>query len=176
MIEVRVESIRVSLINQERLVVLRENESPRFLPIWIGPFEADAIQMGLQRTDAGRPLTHDLLRNVIAELGGRLVQVQVSELRDQTFYAVLAVDLDGRRIEIDARPSDAIALAVRMEVPIFVADEVMESAGQVASEGDADEADGADGPADDHPEGDSLDIFRDFVDGLALDDPPKQGN
>jgi bifunctional DNase/RNase len=176
MIQVSVDSIRVSLINQERLVVLRENDSPRFLPIWIGPYEADAIQMGLQRTDAGRPLTHDLLRSVIGQLGGRLAHVQVSELRDQTFYAVLAVDVDGRRIEIDARPSDAIALAVRLEVPIFVADEVMASAGQVAAaEGEEEEApEGEEGPsADPGQRDDSLDVFRDFFESLDLDEPPK---
>jgi hypothetical protein len=174
MIEVSVESIRVSLINQERLVVLRETGSLRYLPIWIGPFEADAIQMGLQHTDAGRPLTHDLLRSVIGELGGRVVNVQVSELRDQTFYAVLAVDLGGRQIEIDARPSDAIALAVRLEVPIFVADDVMDSAGQMASDdGEEGAADGSEEPADAGKD-DDLGLFRDFFEGLDLDERPSQ--
>lgn len=167
MVEVTVESIRVSLINQQRLVVLRENGSQRYLPIWIGPFEAEAIQMGLQGTDAGRPLTHDLLRIVIGELGGSLVQVQVNALRDETFYALLVVDLGERRIEVDARPSDAIALAVRVGAPIVVAEDVMDRAGQVPAEeieddGDAEEAedDGEDG----------LEVFRDFIEGLDMDD------
>jgi hypothetical protein len=172
MIEVSVDSIRVSLINQERLVVLREAGSARYLPIWIGPFEADAIQMGLQHTDAGRPLTHDLLRSVIGELGGRVLNVQVSELRDQTFYAVLSVDVDGRQVEIDARPSDAIALAVRLDVPILVADDVMDAAGQVAADdGEEGAADGGEEAAGQSKD-DQLGLFRDFFEGLDLDEHP----
>ena len=169
MIEVTVESIRVSLINQQRLVVLREGETPRYLPIWIGPFEAEAIQMGLQGTDAGRPLTHDLLRDVIGELGAKASYVLINALRDDTFYARLVLTLDGRELEIDARPSDAIALAVRLGVSIFVSEDVMERAGQVPA-GDYEAAeDEADHGA---PRPDELGVFRDFIEGLDLDDIP----
>jgi len=169
MVEVSVESIRVSLINQQRLVVLRENDSQRYLPIWIGPFEAEAIQMGLQRTDAGRPLTHDLLGNVIEQLGGRLVHVHVLDLRDDTFFAVLVVDVGERRVEIDARPSDAIALAVRGEVPIYVAEDVMDKAGQVPARDIEPEDEEGGGLAE--GDRDTLGLFRDFVEGLDLDRP-----
>lgn len=168
MIEVMVESIRVSLVTQQRLVVLRENDSPRFLPIWIGPFEADAINMGLQRPDVPRPMTHDLLGMVIHDLGAQVRHVCINDMRDETFYAQLVVDADGRDVSIDARPSDAIALAVRLGVSIFVAESVMDAAGQlpaadVRGEGDAQAgvAEGGD---------DSLEVFRDFIESLDLGD------
>lgn len=163
MIEVVVDSVRVSLINQQqRLVVLREIRGPRYLPIWIGPFEAEAITMGLNRTEVGRPLTHDLLFGLVGHLGAVVERIVVSDLRDETFYARIVLNQDGQRIEVDSRPSDAIALAVRAEVPIFVADEVMDRAGQAIAE---DEDEGAEGSDED----DDLRIFRDFIEELDLD-------
>jgi hypothetical protein len=166
MIEVTVESIRVSLINQQRLVVLRENDSQRYLPIWIGPFEAEAISLGLQGTDAGRPLTHDLLRNVLAELGATAEHIVISELQDDTFFAHIALHLGDRRIDVDARPSDAIALAVRLSVPIYVSEDVMARVGQLPAE-EIDDAPGTGGAAAE-PGDDQLDVFREFVEGLDL--------
>jgi uncharacterized protein len=165
MVEVTVESIHVSLINQQRIVVLREADSPRYLPIWIGPFEAEAITMGLQGTDAGRPLTHDLLRNVVAEMGASAEHIVIHEIQDETFYARLVLSVDGKRLEIDARPSDAIALAVRMAVPIFVSERVMDRVGQVPVEEIPGDEVGDAGDATDVP-----DLFRDFIEGLDLTD------
>ena len=165
MVEVTVESIRVSLINQQRLVVLRENDSPRFLPIWIGPFEAEAITMGLQGTDAGRPLTHDLLRNVLEALGADTQSVFINALRDDTFYARVILDMQGERIEVDARPSDAIALAVRLDVPIYVDEDVMDRAGQLP----ASEFEGGEEELEESGE-DELGVFREFIEGIDMDD------
>jgi hypothetical protein len=165
MIEVTVESIRVSLINQQRLVVLREDGTQRYLPIWIGPFEAEAITMGLQGTDAGRPLTHDLLRNVLDELGAVAKHIHINALQDETFFAQVVLSMNGDSFEIDSRPSDAIALAVRLGVPIYVSDDVMDQAGQLP----ATEIEGDDLPASGGIE-DQLGVFRDFVEGLDLDD------
>lgn len=174
MVEVRVESIRVSLMNQQRLVLLREKDGPRFLPIWIGPAEADAITLGLQHTEVERPLTHDLLRGAIEQLGATVNHVIVSELADETYFARIVVTRDGETIEIDSRSSDAIALAVRVEVPIYVADAVMAAAGQLPStEGDEPAATGARPPAVRPAAGeeeDGLDVFRDFFEELDLGD------
>lgn len=174
MIEVQVESIRVSLINQSRLVVLREIESPRFVTIWIGAFEADAITVGLQDNDVVRPLTHDLICNLIEQLGSSIVHVLISELRDDTFIAELILDTPEGRQSVDARSSDAIAIAVRRELPIYVSDSVMERAGQEpAPDYEPEEV-----PAEPRPKQGSrnapgeggLDIFRNFVESLDLGD------
>lgn len=165
MVEVTVESIRVSLINQQRLVVLRENDSERYLPIWIGPFEAEAITMGLQQTEVLRPMTHDLLRGVIEQLGASVEHIRISDLQDDTFYAQILLRVDGREIEVDSRPSDAIALAVRLEVPIYVAEDVMERAAQVpAAELETGGSEDDDGDGDE----DSLQVFREFIEELDL--------
>jgi uncharacterized protein len=162
MIEVVIDSIRISLITQHRIVMLRDIDGDRQLPIWIGPCEAEAITMELQDVEKARPVTHDLLKNVIDELGGTVSHILINELRDQVFYARLFVDVSGQMVEIDCRPSDAIAVGVRVKVPIFVDEEVMEEAGIVpepaGQEGAAGEGDG------------ELGAFRDFVDTLDFDD------
>src|SRR5206468_7877979 len=119
------ESIRASLMSTNRIVVLREEGGERFLPIWIGPFEAEAITLQLQGTDVPRPLTHDLLKNVIETLSGEVLHVLINDLEKSTFFARIVLDVDGATVEIDSRPSDAIALAVRVSAPIYVADEAM---------------------------------------------------
>ena len=111
MIEVVIDSIRVSLMSQERIVVLKDVNSENYLPIWIGPCEADAITIELQEQPSKRPLTHDLLKTAIREMGGRVVQILINDLRKDIFYARILVDVGERQIEIDSRPSDAIALA-----------------------------------------------------------------
>lgn len=127
MIEVEVNSIRVSLMGQNRVVLLKDINSDRYLPIWIGQYEADAITVELQEKSLfKRPMTHDLLRNVIREMGGTLVHILVNDVRNDIFYARLVVDIEGRRVEIDSRPSDAIAIAVRAHAPIFVNESVMD--------------------------------------------------
>src|SRR3954452_2715924 len=140
MIETVVESIRVSLVTQARVVILKEVDGERHLPIWIGPFEAEAIAMELQGVTASRPLPYDLLRAVVSEMGGELRRVMVTELNQDVFYARIVIDRAGLSFEVDSRPSDAIAVAVRAKVPIFVDDLVMERAG-VRLEDDADEDD-----------------------------------
>jgi bifunctional DNase/RNase len=166
MIEVTVDSIRVSLISQHRVVVLREVDSDRYLPIWIGPFEADAITIALQGVDIPRPLTHDLLKRVIDEVGGNVSHIFVSDLRDDTFYARIVMDVNGRHAEIDSRPSDAIALAVRAKVPVYVVEDVMERAGVEPSEHE--EPVGEEAVLTPEEE-EKLDIFREFVETLDLD-------
>ena len=174
MIEVTIDSIRVSLMSQHRIVVLKEENGSRFLPIWIGPFEADAITLQLQGVDAPRPLTHDLLKTVIQTLGGEVLHILISGLEKNTYFASIVLDVDGDTVEIDSRPSDAIALCVRVNVPVYVADEVMEQAGLLPEEElSLSEGTGVEGePPEEEDEveqrGD-LGVFTDFVEGLDLD-------
>jgi hypothetical protein len=163
MVEVVIDSIRVSLMSPQRIIILREMDSERFLPIWIGPFEADAITLSLQELEVTRPLTHDLLRNVLKVLGAEVLRVNITELRDDVFYARIVISLDGQELEIDSRPSDALALAVRTHVPIFVSETVMDEA---ASEPEADVE--TEEVAEDSDE--RLEVFKDFVETLDLDD------
>ena len=162
MIEVVIDSIRISLISQHRIVMLRDIDGERRLPIWIGPCEAEAITIELQDVEIARPVTHDLLKNVVDEVGGTISHILINELRDQVFYARLFVDMNGEMLEIDCRPSDAIAVAVRAKVPIFVEEVVMEEAG-ILPEPDVDEE-------VDEQEAEKLDAFKDFVDTLDFDD------
>lgn len=129
MLEMNIDSIRVSIVNYQRVVILRVKESNRYLPIWIGPAEADSIAYKLQEVDVPRPLTHDLLMSVISTLGATVTRIVVSELNDDTFYAKIILQANGTTLEVDSRPSDAIALAVRTEAPIFADDTVVEKAG-----------------------------------------------
>ena len=129
MIELSIESIRVSLMNYQRVVILKERESDRYLPIWIGPAEADAISVRLQEVSVARPLTHDLLQSVIDALGAKVIHILVHDLSNDTFFAKIFIEAAGQNMEIDSRPSDAIALAVRVKVPIFAEEAVLEKAG-----------------------------------------------
>ncbi len=170
MIEVTIDSIRVSLMSQHRVIILKEIGGERFLPIWIGPFEADAITIELQGVEVPRPLTHDLLADVIETLGAQVSHVVVNDLRNDTFYAVIVLDRDGEEIEIDSRPSDAIALAVRVSAPIFVAEHVMEQAGNVPDEDiSSDERILEELMADDDVEEEDLGAFKEFLEGLDLE-------
>ncbi len=170
MVEVSVESVRINLATSQRVVILKDAQTDRYLFIWIANPEAYSIAMELQGTSSPRPLTHDLLKTVITELGGTLSSVIISDLIDDIFYARLVLDAEGRHVEIDSRPSDAIALAVRMKVPIFVAESVMEQAGVTVQEGvDLDEAHSA--TRDQSAASDNLDVYRDFINTLdALDE------
>ena len=129
MVEVVVDSIRVSLTNQQRIVLLREQDRERYLPIWIGPFEAEAITISLQEIEVARPQTHDLLLKSIESLGARLIRVEVLALKGDVFYGNLVLEFDGQVYNVDARPSDSIALAVRGHVPILVNIDVLREAG-----------------------------------------------
>jgi bifunctional DNase/RNase len=169
MIEVTVESIRVSLINQQRLVVLRETGSPRFLPIWIGPFEAEAITMGLQGAEVPRPMTHDLLRSLIEHLNASVVYIFISDLKEETYFARIVLDTDGQQIEVDSRTSDAIALAVRVSAPIYVNEDVMERAGQLPAM-EYEEAEESAGREVGEDSDDGLSVFREFFEDLDATD------
>jgi len=128
MIEMEIESIRASLMNYQRVVILKEKMAERYLPIWIGPSEADAIAVKLQGVTVSRPLTHDLLHSVIDTLGATVNSIIVSDLKSDTFYARIILNVDGGQIEVDSRPSDALALAVRAEVPIYAEETVLDKA------------------------------------------------
>ncbi|GAB4572182.1 MAG: bifunctional nuclease family protein [Anaerolineae bacterium] len=173
MVEVVIDSIRVSLMSQHRLVVLKDTAAERYLTIFIGPCEADAITIHLQSLQGGsrisRPMTHDLLKSVLETLGGKLKEIVINDLREEVYYAELVVDVDGNELRIDSRPSDAIALAVRADVPIFVADSVMDRAATTPEEEIAEIDEEEEVPAEESDD-DDLDIFADFVDTLDLDD------
>jgi bifunctional DNase/RNase len=163
MIKVTIDSVRASLLSQHRVVVLKEEGLERYLAIWIGPYEADAITIRLQSVEVARPLTHDLLEQSVRKLGAKVSHVVVNDLHDDTFYARIVVDQDGQRIELDSRPSDAIALAVRVQSPIFVSESVMERAGVVPDEE-------IDLDALTPEEEEKLAPYKDFIDGLDLGD------
>ena len=162
-VEVSIDSVKVSLLSNHRVVVLKEMRGERCLPIWIGPFEADAIATKLQGVRGLRPLTHDLLKASIESLGGTITQVVINDLTDDTFYARLVLEQDGHSLEVDCRPSDALALAVRVGVAVYVEEAVMEKASILPC---SPEAPTPTGGVDE----DKLSIFRDFVDSLDLDD------
>lgn len=178
MIEAVVDSIRVSLVTQQRVVFLREVSGERHLPIWIGTFEAEAIAMEIQGVQAKRPLPYDLLKTIIDSLGGRIARIEVTELADAVFYARIILDVHGRQVPIDSRPSDAIALGVRAKVPILVAESVMDEAGvELSSQTDDDESETIEPPSDrggaSIPE-EKLSVFRDFINSLDIDDLDKK--
>ena len=179
MIELDIESIRVSLMNYQRVVVLKEKDADRYLPIWIGAAEADAIAVRLQDVSVARPMTHDLLTNMLTEFGAAVVRVVVNDLTNDTFYARIHLQVDGRDLEVDARPSDAIALAVRAAAPIFVEDSVLEKAGVTMDEegqiGPGEEAAARSGATPvKEEELEKMSAFRDFIQGLDLDDFDKR--
>ena len=180
MIETVVESIRVSLVTQHRVVILKELNGERHLPIWIGAYEAEAIAMELQGVAAARPLPYDLLKTVIGDLGGRVDRILVTDLSQDVFYARIVVQQNGRSVEVDSRPSDAIALAVRTRVPILVDEAVMDRAGVKLNgegEGEGDE-EGISAPLEEQAAGkideERLSVFRDFINTLDLDDFDKK--
>jgi bifunctional DNase/RNase len=174
-IEVFVESIRVNMTNFKRVVMLKEKTAPRYLPIWIGNFEADAIAIPMQNVPVPRPLTHDLLSSVIGALGGKITRVIINELADETFFAKVIIDENGRHVEVDSRPSDAIALAIRAKVPIFVEDSVLDQAGMVFdNENEAEEDDAQAAPAEVLDET-KLSVFKDFIETLDIEDLGKGG-
>jgi bifunctional DNase/RNase len=160
MIRVTIDSIRVSLISPHRIVVLREEDGERYVPIWVGPNEAEALSINLRGTEVPRPLTHDLLKQMVEALDATVSHILISDLREEVFYATIVIEADGRVVEVDARPSDAINLAARTSAAIFVSERVLDAAG-VMPEASL-ESDGA--------EDEDLSVFADFVESLDLDD------
>jgi bifunctional DNase/RNase len=179
MIEMLIDSIRVSLMNYQRVVILKEKDSDRYLPIWIGPAEADAIAVKLQDVTVARPLTHDLLRSVIDVLGATVSSIIVSELKNDTFYAKIVLTVDGGQMEVDARPSDALALAVRANVPIFAEEVVLDKAGIMLDKETGKpmaekETGGAGGKKPSEEELKRMSAFYDFINTLDLEDFDKR--
>ncbi len=174
MVELTIESIRVSLMNYQRVVILRDKSSDRYLPIWIGAAEADAIAVQLQEVAVARPLTHDLLRSVIDTLGAQVNHVIVNDLSNDTFYARIVLDVNGGSMEIDSRPSDAIALAVRVKVPIFADETVLDKAG-VMLDKDGETVSSSERTVKVNPEEiERMSAFKDFIESLDLDDFDKR--
>ncbi len=179
MVEVVIDSIRVSLMSQQRIVILRERDAERYLPIWIGVYEAEAITIALQEVEIARPLTHDLLKNIFSVFGARIIRIEVVSLREDTFFGNIVVEHNGQTLDIDARPSDALAIAVRAHVPILVARTVMDTAGITPEEdlqgqpGEAPPAGEAQAPAD---ADERLSVFEDFLEGLDLNDTDSEAD
>ena len=182
MMELVIDSIRVSLLNHQRVVILKQKEIDRYLPIWIGPPEADAIAVRLQEVSVPRPLTHDLLHNSIKDLDGVIDHIIVSSMENDTYYATIVVRQGDKVVEIDARPSDALALAVRASVQIYAAPEVMEKCGvrldkdsglavvgEDAMSANTSDQRQAGGPVGEE-EAKKLSVFSDFIESLDLGD------
>ena len=174
LVEMVVESIRVHMLSSRHVVILKETERDRYLPIWIGPWEASAIAMKLQGLAPDRPLTHDLFAAALEGLGARVDRVIISSLAEETFHARLLLEHDGRTVEVDARPSDSLALAVRAGGRIFVAESVLDQAALGADGGAGDEeGEGTAGIAlestGEQIVDPRLDVFRDFVNSLDID-------
>lgn len=160
-----VDSIRVHLPTGQHVVILKEKQADRYLPIWIGPFEANSIAMKIQGMSPERPITHDLMTTTFGELGIAVSRIVVTSLTEEVFFARLHLKQDGREIDVDSRPSDAIALAVRFECPIFVATEVLERAGVIPEK---------DEESSEKLDEDRLAVFRDLVNSLNLPDLPDE--
>jgi bifunctional DNase/RNase len=154
MIEMNLVGVRVELPTNQPIVLLQEREGERYLPIWIGNAEATAIAFALQGVVTARPLTHDLIKNVLEEIGVRIERIVITELRDGTFYSVIHMAQNGTSYEISSRPSDAIALAVRVNVPIFANEEVLSEASIVIRDDEEQE----------------VEKFREFLDQVSPED------
>ena len=176
LIEVQIDSVRVHLMTPQRLVVLKQLDSERYLPIWVGTYEAEAITIALQEVEMIRPLTHDLLKNVFEAFTARILRVEIVKLQEEIFYGNIVAEVNGREVNVDSRPSDAIALSVRAHVPILVHPSVMDAAG-IMPEADMPE-DGAEPeksePAPLTKEGaERLSVFEDFLEKLEFDQDDK---
>ena len=180
MIEMTIDRIGVSLNSYQRVVILKEKDAERRLIIWIGPAEAESIAIRMQNIRVPRPLTHDLLNTVIPQLGGEIRHILISDLKDDTFFATIIARHGENDIEIDCRPSDAVALAVRAEVPIYAADAVLNEAGVLINSDTGDyvfarDAEGGGQREVTEEELRKLSAFRDFVEELNLEGDGESG-
>jgi bifunctional DNase/RNase len=167
MVEMTIKSIQLSLRTHQQVVILKEKGANRYLPIWIGPAEAKAIAVKLENIELPRPLTHDLLQSVIATLGASVNFVVVTELQNDTFYAKLSLSFDGMQVEVDSRPSDALALAVRVGVPIYAEEPVLDKAGFALDEETGKPV--SEGKVDEQEEK-GLSVYKNFINTLDLED------
>lgn len=176
MVEVMIDSVRVSLTSQQRIVLLRCLDEERYLPIWIGPYEAESITIALQEIEVARPQTHDLFLRLLAELKARIVRVEVVSVKEDVFFANIVVEKEGETYNIDARPSDSFALAVRAHVPILMSTDVLETAGIVPSpdllqEPVDPELENTAAPTEEPAEAKKrLSVFEDFLQNLDFSD------
>ncbi|MEW6084150.1 MAG: bifunctional nuclease family protein [Chloroflexota bacterium] len=174
MIEVQIDSVRVHLMTPNRLVVLKQVNADRYLPIWVGPYEAEAITIALQEVEVSRPLTHDLLRNIFSAFNARITRIEIVKLENDTYFGAIIAELNGKELKIDSRSSDAIALSVRAHVPIYVHPSVMEAASIVPEE---EVAENAAPPPKAEPapltkEGvERLSVFENFLEKIDFDKP-----
>lgn len=166
MVEMTVESVRINLATQQRVVILKASKQERYLFIWIAHAEAYAIAVELQGTNPPRPLTHDLLKNIVSELGAKIVSIVISDLIEDIFYARIVLDVAGRHVEIDARPSDAIALSVRAKTAIYVEDSVLERAGMTLDTSEEQISPRSEKKYEEQDE--NLDAYRDFINSLDV--------
>ena len=175
MVEVMIDSVRVSLTSQQRIVLLRLLDENKYLPIWIGPFEAEAITIALQEIEMARPQTHDLILQTLTQMNARLVRVEVVSLKKDVFYGNLVIEKEEQTIEIDSRPSDSIALAVRAHVPILVASDIIDAAGiTVEPDIQVDQTE-AEEQVNETPQQEAeakkrLSVYEDFLQNLDFDD------
>lgn len=175
MVEVVIDSIRVGLMSQNRVVILREADTERYLAIWIDAYMAEQITFALQEIEVARPMSHDLMKQILTALNARLVRVEVVDLKSEVFFGNLVIETDsGHQLNIDTRPSDALALAVRANIPIMVSSKVMDEAGIVPEQDiSATPSETPQAQQDQEPvevEEDHLSIFEDFLDHLELSD------
>ena len=176
MIEVMIDSIRVHLMAPQRVVVLKQVDAERYLTIWVGPYEAEAITVALQEVEMSRPLTHDLLKNVFKAFNARVIRVEIVKLEGDIYFGNIVAEVDGREVHIDSRSSDAIAIAARTHVPILIHPAVMEKAA-VEPDHDMPEtntpAKKTAAPPLSEDANDRLSVFKDFIEKLDIDDPNK---
>lgn len=132
--EMKIRGLMIDPAANTPIVILKDVNGETLLPIWVGPFEANAIAYEIEKVSPPRPMTHDLLRNLIVQIGGTVRRIVVTELKNNTFYAVIELDVAGQMVVLDARPSDAIALALRADAPIFVNESVLQSSSTVPAE------------------------------------------
>lgn len=156
MIELNLVGVRVELPTNQPIVLLKERDGERYLPIWIGAVEATAIAFAMQGVVTQRPMTHDLLKSILEEIGVSVAQISITELREGTFYSSIRLNMNGAVHEVSSRPSDAIALAVRTNVPIFASEDVVEEAGITIRDEDAEE--------------NEVEEFRRFLDEVSPED------
>jgi bifunctional DNase/RNase len=171
MVEVVIDSIRVSLMNQQRIVILREVNQERYLAIWVGVYEAEHLTIALQDVKVSRPLTYNLFTSILESLNARILQVEIVALREETYFGNIVIEANGEVINIDSRPSDAINLAARLNVPILVSREVMDAAGIIPEEDEVEEEAGiAEVENVAAPSEERLSVFEDFLEQLNIDD------
>lgn len=179
MVEVVIDSIRVGLMSQQRVVILREMDADRYLAIWIDPYMAEQITFALQEVEVARPMSHDLMKSIFQNLESRVTRVEIIELKDDIFYGNIVADSNGHTINIDSRPSDALALAVRANVPILVSRQVMDEAGIIPEDNITDEdiptgavftEEQAAGSGNDENAEEHLSVFQDFLSNIDVNE------